>query len=55
MPDFYQTVMGRRFFESTMPRIARALERIADALERTAPPERPARDYLGNTAPDEVP
>ena len=33
MPEFFQTVMGKRFFESTAPRIASALERIADALE----------------------
>lgn len=31
--EFYNTVMGRCFFDSTMPRITRALERIADRLE----------------------
>lgn len=34
MPEFFQTPMGKRFYEGTMPRIARALERIADALEK---------------------
>jgi len=34
MPDFHETRMGRRFIEGTMPKIANALERIADALER---------------------
>ena len=32
--DFYQTVMGKRFFEGTVPEIARQLKRIADALEK---------------------
>lgn len=32
-PEFFQTQMGRRYYESTMPRIAEALERIATALE----------------------
>ena len=31
--QFFQTVMGKMFYDGTMPRIARALERIADALE----------------------
>ena len=34
MPDFFQTIMGKRFLEGTMPRIASALERIAEALEK---------------------
>lgn len=33
-PDFFQTRMGHRFYESTLPRIASALERIAKALEK---------------------
>lgn len=32
-PKFFQTVMGKHFYEGAVPRIARALERIADALE----------------------
>lgn len=31
--EFFQTVMGKRFFEGTMPSIARSLETIARALE----------------------
>lgn len=42
MPEFFQTGMGQKFFEGTVPRIVKALERIADALEesnaRNAPP-----------------
>ena len=38
MSDFFRTRMGQVFFESTMPRIAKALERIADALDRANPP-----------------
>lgn len=34
MSDFFQTRMGQIFFEGTMPRIAKALERIANAMER---------------------
>ena len=30
---FYETRGGRQFIDGTMPRIAKALERIADALE----------------------
>ena len=33
MSDFYLTGMGQKFYEGTMPRIASALERIADTLE----------------------
>lgn len=32
-PSFFQTIMGHTFYEGTMPRIAKALERIAAALE----------------------
>lgn len=32
-PSFFQTIMGHTFYEGTVPRIARALERIAIALE----------------------
>lgn len=31
--EFYQTKKGKIFFEVNVPRIAKALERIADALE----------------------
>lgn len=34
MPEFFQTGMGQKFFEGTVPRIVKALERIADALEK---------------------
>lgn len=55
MIDFFQTVMGRRFFEGDVPRIAKALERIADALEKlaeqgaqsapTTPTQQPEQEY----------
>lgn len=32
-PEFFQTVMGQRFYEGTMPKLARAAERIASGLE----------------------
>src|SRR5262245_2224508 len=34
MPDFFQTRMGQTFYDGTMPRLARAAEKIAVALER---------------------
>lgn len=39
-PEFFQTRMGQVFYEATVPRIATALERIADAMEKSnAKPE----------------
>lgn len=32
-PEFFQTMMGRKFFDADVPRFLRVLERIADALE----------------------
>lgn len=32
MSDFYRTQMGQRFFEATMPQIARSLKEIAETL-----------------------
>ena len=32
-PSFFQTIMGHTFYEGTVPRVAKALERIAAALE----------------------
>ncbi len=37
MPEFFETKMGRQFFDATAPRIAKALERIAYRLESPAP------------------
>ena len=37
-PQFFQTMMGRRFYESDVPRIAKALERIATELEKSNTP-----------------
>ena len=34
-PELWQTIMGRQLIDGTMPRIAKALERIADALEES--------------------
>ena len=36
MPDFFETRMGRAFYERDVPEIARQLARIAAALERLA-------------------
>lgn len=39
MIDFFQTRMGHTFFEGTMPRIAKALEKIAAAMEKEEKPK----------------
>ena len=36
-PQFFQTAMGKAFYERNVPRLAKALERIADALETVRP------------------
>jgi hypothetical protein len=33
-PEFFQTSMGRTFFEATVPAIVRQLERLNENLER---------------------
>ena len=33
--EFYKTQAGRRYYEGVLPRIANALERIADVMEST--------------------
>lgn len=33
-PDFHQTVMGRTFFEGTMPALVRELRRLNDNIEK---------------------
>jgi len=35
-PSFFQTLMGRTFYEGTMPRLVKVAERIANGLERLA-------------------
>jgi hypothetical protein len=41
---FFQTQMGRKFYEADVPRLVKALERIATALEATkAPADGPER------------
>jgi hypothetical protein len=33
-PEFFQTMMGRKFYEGDVPRIAKALEIIANNMEK---------------------
>jgi len=42
-PEFFQTSMGRHFYEGTMPRIANALEKIGKIAD----------DFMKETADDE--
>ena len=34
MIKFHETMYGKRFFESQLPKLIKELERIADALEK---------------------
>ena len=53
-PEFFQTHMGRKFYEADVPRIAKSLESIAASLEKLANPvqevELPAPDSLSDLA-----
>ena len=33
-PEFFQTTMGQRFYEGTVPKLTHAVERVADLLEK---------------------
>lgn len=35
-PEFFQTVMGHRFYDSTMPNLVEAIEKNAKAMNRLA-------------------
>jgi hypothetical protein len=39
MTEFYQTLMGRKLIEGTLPDVAKQLERIAEALEKRQTPD----------------
>lgn len=32
--DFHRTIMGRRYYESTLPELVKQVARLADVLER---------------------
>ena len=34
MAQFHETMYGKRFFDSQLPKLIKSLERIADALEK---------------------
>jgi len=34
MPEFQNTIYGKRFFDSQLPKLIKELGRIADALEK---------------------
>ena len=47
MIEFHNTGYGRKFYEADIPRIVKALERIADALEKLDNNTGPDRRYPG--------
>lgn len=46
MPQLHETGYGRKFFDSQMPALIRAIERLAKAIEESnkKPPETPKKD-----------
>ena len=46
-PKFFQTRMGQRFYEHTMPELVRQLERLNEVLERLANQELLRQDSDG--------
>lgn len=34
MPEFFQTMMGKKFYESDMPKLIKSLDKIATQMER---------------------
>ena len=34
-PEFYQTGMGRKFFDSDLPELIKAIDRLAEAIEKS--------------------
>ena len=34
MPQFHETLRGKKFFEADLPRLIKALERVADQIEQ---------------------
>lgn len=47
-PEFFQTRMGIKFYESTMPRIAEALEKITDQKKFTDQDKQKHLDWMIN-------
>ncbi len=48
-PEFFQTVMGHKFYEADVPRIARALESIAVEMKRANDLEERDRESRAKT------
>ena len=47
-PEFFQTGMGRKFYDHDIPEIARQLKRLADALEKPM-----TKEYILKTASED--
>lgn len=54
-PEFFQTVLGRRFYDGDVPRIVKALERIAVALEKIVEYEEIDRRFATGRGPRRPP
>lgn len=52
-PEFYQTIMGRQFFEVTAPSIAKSLEEIAKNLNKQDEPV-PESKKVGGLDPEKI-
>jgi len=47
-PKFFQTRMGQRFYEHTMPELVRQLERLNEMLERLTSQQKPPTENPGS-------
>jgi len=54
-PEFFQTRMGKIFYEGTMPKIADALNRIATAIEEQNQTEKSKAAWLFKKTPKHKP
>jgi hypothetical protein len=54
-PDFFQTRMGARFYEATMPKIADQLERLNGSLEALVTELRLQREAQASQQPAPTP
>ena len=45
MTEFFETRMGHRFYESTLPELVRQVSRLADALERMNDLQQQKKDH----------
>lgn len=48
-PEFFQTAMGRKFYESDFPKMIKAIERLATAIEKANDIAENGREVIAST------